>query len=159
FSCGHVYDWETMEMCAEWHGKIDPDLFADELARLGLLYNTALLGCEDNFHGATVNRALRRLGYPNLFYRKEIDDRTNQKTEKLGWLTTSVTKPVMVDSFAQACREGAIVPSKETVEEMCTFIRDERGKMGGQPGMHDDRVIASCIASEIRKYSGLSAIY
>ena len=146
-------------MCAEWHGHCDPDLFGDELAMLGNLYNQALIGCEDNNHGAVVNRALRRMGYPRLFYRREIDDRTNHKTEKLGWLTTSVTKPVMVNSFAQACRDGAVVPSKETVEEMCTFVMDDAGKMGAQSGLFDDRVIASCIASEIRKYSGLESIY
>lgn len=159
FSCGHVYDWETMEMCAEWWGHIDFDLFADELAMLGNVYNQALIGCEDNNHGGTVNRALRRMGYPHLFYRREIDDRTNQKTEKLGWLTTSVTKPVMVDSFAQACRDGAVIPSKETIEEMCTFVVDDAGKMGAQQGTFDDRVIASCIASEIRKHSGMERIY
>jgi hypothetical protein len=158
FSCAHVYDWETMELCAEFHGHIDPDLYADELARLGNLYNRALIGVEDNGHGASVNRALRRLAYPNLFYRKEIDDRTNQRSEKLGWLTTSVTKPVMVDSFAQACRDGAIVPSKETVEEMTTFVVNDAGKMGAQSGTFDDRVIASSIASEIRKYSGIERL-
>ena len=51
FSCGHVYDWDDMSLCAEWHGHIDPDLFADELAKLGMLYNKALVGCEDNNHG------------------------------------------------------------------------------------------------------------
>jgi hypothetical protein len=147
-----------MELHAEWHGHIDPDLYANELAMLGNLYNKALIGVEDNNHGATTNRALRRVAYPSLFYRKEIDDRTNQKTEKLGWLTTSVTKSVMLDSLTQACRDGAIVPSKETVEEMCTFVVNDAGKMGAQSGMNDDRVIASSIASEIRKYSGIERL-
>ena len=37
FSCGHVYDRNDFSLCAEWHGHIDPDLFADEFAKLGKL--------------------------------------------------------------------------------------------------------------------------
>ena len=93
FSSAHVLDREDLSLCAEFHGHLDPDLFGDELAMLGNLYNRALIGVEDNNHGGTVNRALRRLGYPNLYYRQELDDRGSRKTQRLGWLTNIVTRP------------------------------------------------------------------
>jgi len=157
FSCGHVYDWETMELCAEWHGHIDPDLFADELAKLGYLYGRALIGVEDNNHGGTTNRALlRRLNYPNLFYRQALDDRGARKTQKLGWRTEVATRPIMIDDLAALVRDGFICPSKQIIEEMMSFVVKPDGKAEAEESCFDDRVIASAIALQIRNTSGLS---
>jgi len=157
FSCGHVYDWEKMDLCAEWHGHIDPDLFADELAKLGYLYGRALIGCEDNNHGGTTNGALlRRLGYQNLFYRQALDDRGARKIQRLGWRTDVASRPVMIDDLAALIREGFNCPSKQTIEEMMSFVVKPDGKAEAEESCFDDRVIASAIALQIRNTSGLS---
>ncbi len=159
FSCGHVYDWENLDMVAEWHGHIEPDLFGIELGKLGKIYNNALIGVEANKDN-TVNVRLRNDGYPHLFYRRDMESRTNRRgASKLGWLTTSVTKPVMIDTLASAINDGADIPSKETVSEMMTFVYHNDGSLGAQSGTFDDRVIASAIAIEIRKRHSLDSIY
>jgi hypothetical protein len=160
FSCGHVYDWDDMSLCAEWHGHIDPDLFADELAKLGKLYNKAMIGCEDNNHGGTTNRALlRRLNYPHLYYRQELDDRVRRKIQKLGWRTDVASRPVMIDDLAALIREGFSCPSKQTIEEMMSFVVKPDGKPEAEESCFDDRVIASAIAVEIHKTWGISRYY
>ena len=46
-----------------WHGHIDPDLFGDELYKLGVFYNYAYLGVENNNHGLTT---LKRYKIENI---------------------------------------------------------------------------------------------
>lgn len=159
FSCGHVYDWESCELCAEWHGHIDPDLFGGELAKLGKIYNNALIGVEANKDGRSVNTWLKNNGYLHLFYRQNLDRRTNRKTMELGWLTTSQSKPLLIDTLAAHIREGINIPSRETISEMMTFVFHNNGSLGAQSGCFDDRVVASAIAMEIRKRHGLGSIY
>jgi hypothetical protein len=159
FSCGHVLDREDLSLCAEWHGHIDPDAFGDELAKLGKMYNMALIGVEDNNHGGTTNRALRRLGYGNLFYRQELDDRVSKKTQKLGWHTNTASRPIMIDDLAGLVRDGYTCPSKETIEEMLSFVVKPDGKAEAEEDCFDDRVIASAIAVQIHKSSGLDRYF
>jgi hypothetical protein len=118
-----------------------------------------LIGVEDNNHGHSTNLKLRELGYPHLYYRQDVDNRTRRRTAKLGWKTDSVTKPVMIDSLEQACRDGAKINCKETVDEMCTYVRDEKGEYGAQEGCFDDRVISAAIAQELRKRQGLARMF
>jgi hypothetical protein len=159
FSSAHVLDREDLSVCAEWHGHIDPDLFADELAVLGNLYNRALIGVEDNNHGGTTNRALRRLGYSNLHYRQELDDRGSRKVQKLGWRTDVASRPIMIDDLAALIREGFNCPSKETIEEMMSFIIKDDGKAEAAESCFDDRVISVSIAVQLHKVTGLESIY
>jgi len=159
YSCAHVYDWQTLELVAEWHGHIEPDLFACELGKLGKIYNNALVGVEGNKDNA-VNIIMRNDGYPHLFYMRNQEKRAGRReTGKLGWWTTAVTKPVMIDTLAQAITDGAMIPSRETVSEMMTFVYHDDGKLGAQTGCFDDRVIASAIAIEIRKRHSLDSHY
>lgn len=158
FSCAHVYDWDDACLCAEWHGHIEPDLFGEECSKLGKIYFDALIGVEANKDGGTVNSRLKNDGYPNLFYRQEMDRRTNRKTARLGWLTTTQTKPAMINSLSDAMKDGAEIPSKETISEMMTFVYHDDGKVGAQDGCFDDRCISSAIAMELRKRHGLGAI-
>jgi hypothetical protein len=159
FSCAHVYDRADMSLCAEWHAHIDPDLFGSELAMLGKVYNFATIGVEDNNHGGTTNRALRRLKYPHLFYRQEIDDRGAGKTQKLGWRTDTASRPIMIDDLAALVRDGFSCPSKETVEEMMSFVVKADGKAEADQSCFDDRIIASAIAIQVHKISGISRFF
>jgi len=78
FSCAHVYDWDNLDMVAEWHGHMEPDSFGLELGKLGKIYNNALIGVEIN-KDPTPARKLRTEGYPHLFYRREMEGRTSRK--------------------------------------------------------------------------------
>ena len=60
YSSAHVLAvGDETRVVAEWHGHIEPDLFAYELFKLGTWYNTALVLPEVNNHGLTTVTELR----------------------------------------------------------------------------------------------------
>ena len=159
YSCGHVWERDPLRMVAEWHGHIEPEAFGSELAKLGRAYNRALIGVEANNHGLTTLTALRRLGYDQLYYRKTIDERSRSKTQRMGWLTTTSTKPLMIDGLAAYLAEGGQFPSYETIGELMTYGVMADGTTNAQAGCFDDRVIASAIAIQVNKVAGLDSFY
>lgn len=150
FSSAHVISAATDHVAAVWHGHIDPDLFGDALCALGYFFNTALVAVEVNNHGLTTLKAMQRAGYPRLFFRRDVDKRYEQQGPQLGWYTSMVTKPLMIDELAMALRAELIVQDEETIAELRTYVRDEKGQMSGSP--YDDRVISLAIANQMRRW-------
>lgn len=155
YSCADVREVETGYQVAQWHGHIAPDLFAKVIEQLGYHYNKALCGVEANNHGLLVNTLLRDSGYPNLYISKTLDDRGSheKETRRIGWLTTSKSKPYIIDQLAAELREGTHgIACKETVQELQTFVVHEDGSYGAQDKCHDDRVMSYAIAGEMLKH-------
>ena len=153
YSSAHVISANTNAIVAKWHGRMDPDLFGEELARLGKYYNTAMVGVEVNNHGLTTNKALQRVGYPRIYQRKRLDGpRKNRKTvDSIGWLTTRVSKPLMIDELARDLRNELVLLDAKTIGELLTYVRDDKGAMSGSP--FDDQVVSLAIANQMRQYA------
>lgn len=133
---------------ATWHGHIDPDLFGDELMRLGYFYNTALLGPEANNMGAATIAALKRSAYPWVYRRRSLGRRWDTDQEQLGWMTTGANKGYLISDLVAILREGQLdMPCPKTISELRSFVRDPDGKMHGSP--HDDRVMSLAIAVQM----------
>jgi len=148
FSCADVTEVSTGYQVAQWHGHIAPDLFANVLMCLGYWYNKAEIGAENNNHGLLVNVMMRDKGYPNIYVQTTIDDRgSNEKeTRRLGFTTTTRTKPFIMDNLATALREGDHgIACEETVKEMMTYVIDEKGAYNAIVGAFDDRVMSYAI--------------
>lgn len=153
YSSAHVINARNYEVVATWHGHVDPDLFgSDILAGIGNWYNQALVGVESNNHGLTVLKALQQARYFPIYYERTMRTKRATPTETLGFRTTQVTKPVIIDGLAKALREipGMVLHCANTVAELRTFTRDEKGKMSGSP--LDDRTMSLAIANEMLKY-------
>jgi len=102
--------------------------------------------------GSAAIYVLKTLNYSNLYkmpssFTKERDE----TTDNLGWMTSSVTRPKMLDDLALAIRQRAIgIPAKIIVDELFRFIRHERtGKPQAEAGCNDDLVIALAIAWQL----------
>jgi hypothetical protein len=142
------------ELVAKYHGRIDPDLFAEELVKLGKFYGNALIGVENNNHGLTVVTGLRHMNYPNMYRQQILDQVSRKQGIRYGWRTDKASKPLMIDELNRAIREHDIqVYDEPTLAELRTYVRDEKGAMHGSP--HDDRVISLAIANQMRKVSFL----
>ena len=152
FSSAHVINARDGHVVAAWHGRIDPDLFgSDVLVPLGRMYNQALIGVESNNHGLTTVKAVHRSKYHPIFMQRSPRYKRSIPTDILGWRTSSITKPLMVDEMNMALREGGVVLwDAETIAELRTFVRDDSGKMSGSP--FDDRTISLCIAGQMIKH-------
>ena len=152
YSSAHVINARNHEVVAHWHGHIDPDLFgSDVLARLGRFYRNALVGVESNNHGLTTLKALQRTRYHPIYYERSAKYKRSVPTDVLGFRTTQVTKPLMIDELNKALRDGSmILHDEDTIGELRSFVRDDRGRMNGSP--FDDRTISLAIANQMLKY-------
>jgi hypothetical protein len=156
YSSADVLELPLGIQVAQWHGHIAPDLYGYLLDSLGRWYNTALLGVEANNHGLTTLVTLRDLNYPNLYVQHQLDDRgsADKETKRIGWLTTSKSKPYIIDQLSAELREGTCgICCKETIQEMQTYVVHENGSFGAQLNCFDDRVMSRAIAGEMLRAS------
>ena len=148
----HVINARNHAVVAHWHGLIDPDLLgADVLYHLGKFYNNALIGVESNNHGLTTLKFLQQKKYPAIYMQRSPQYKKSVPTDVLGFRTTQVTKPLMIDELNEALRSGSMkLYDEETIAELRTFTRDEKGKMSGSP--FDDRTISLAISNQMLKH-------
>lgn len=145
FSAAYVLDIETMEEVAAVRGRYKPADFAEILNTLGRRYNNALLGVERNNHGHTVLLRLQQLAYPNLYTHTD---------GKPGFLTSSATKPVMIDELEEALRLNLLlIASLDLYDELLAYQYDQKGSTNAPTGFHDDTVMAMAISYQMRKAS------
>lgn len=135
---------------AQWHGHTDPDLFGRICVDLGKWYNTALAVPEANSIGLATITTMRNEGYGRIWRRQQVNSASNGFTQQLGFHTSRVTKPKLVADLAEALREGMVIRSKRTVDELRTYIRDEKGHTSGSP--HDDTVMSLGLANHGRPF-------
>lgn len=150
FSCGIVGNSSTFNIDAMWHGHIDPDLFGVELVKLAQYYNDAYLGVENNNHGLTTLSTIKKLEYWNVYFSKNFDKIADLQTQKIGWSTTSRTKPFMIDKLAEFVREHHLgIYSDKIIGEMFTYIIEDNGSTNAQNGCYDDTIMATGIMLQL----------
>lgn len=143
---GHVLDNRTGQQVAVLRHQFDEDIYARQMFCLGMHYNGALLTIEANF-SSYPNKELQRLGYPKLFVREKEDNFTGRIDKAFGFRTTSVTRPVIIAGLVQVVRDSIdTVSDRATLEEMLTFVRNEKGRPEAQLGAHDDMIMGLAIA-------------
>lgn len=143
----HVIDNITGKQVAVYRRqKIDDDLYADQIYCLGQYYNGAIIGIEVNFEYEPTRR-LQRAQYPRLYMRERIDSLKNPIELKYGFKTTAFTRPTIIADFKRKWREsdGDIVCDIQTLYEMLTFVRNDKGKAEAIIGKHDDLIMALMI--------------
>ncbi len=150
-SSAHVIDVKTARVVAHWHGRYDPDLFGEELFGLGIFFYGALLAVEANNHGISVLSTLRRLNYPKLFRSRTVGQTSTQISTRYGFLTNKQTKPLIIDELARCLREDFDLRCGDTLTELRSYVRDDKGKMSGSP--FDDRVMSLAIANHMREFA------
>lgn len=146
YSVAIVLD-SKLNVCAKWRGHIDPDLFGKELVKLGRLYNEAYLAPEGNNHGLTTIKSILNEEYWNIFNTKIYDKINDEITKKIGWYTTRKTKPLAIDKLAEYIREKFLgIWDFDIIEELYSYVIDDKGATNAQEGKHDDCVMALAIA-------------
>lgn len=160
YSAAVVWDRDTGKQVAQWHGHIAPDAFGVELNSLGQYYNMAWIAPEINNHGISTVKSLEDKGYPRIYHRRtsnEVDERNAKEGKKIGWKTTSSTRPMMLDHLNQSIRQGECVPrSAKLVNECFTFVRNNKGRPEAQVGCHDDLVVAGAIGLMVHQHCPMS---
>ena len=150
FFVAQVLDNITGEQVAVLRHQYDEDTYAEQVYCLGKHYNDALVGIETNFSTFPVKK-LEMLGYHNQYVREQPDTFTGAIRKAFGFRTNAVTRPLIIGELVEAMRDGVeLVNDRTTLEEMLTFVRNEKQRAEAEPGAHDDCVLALAIAWHIR---------
>ena len=151
FFTAHVLDARTGEQVAVMKHKFDSDQYAKQMFCLGKYYKDALIGIEANFDSYPL-KELQRLGYSNQYVRVAQDTYTGKMEKRFGFKTTSLTRPTIISKLVEVVREHCnLINDRETLEELLTIIRIEKGRIEAPQGGHDDMMMGLAIAHEIRE--------
>lgn len=150
FFTGHVLDARTGNQVAKLKHQFDADQYTRQMYCLGKYYKDALIGIEANFDSYPI-KELQRLGYPRQYVREAQDTYTGKTEKRFGFKTTSLTRPTIISRLVEIVREHCdTINDKETIEELLTIVRNEKGRIEAPEGGHDDDMMGLSIAHEIR---------
>ena len=150
FFTGHVLDAKTGQQVAVLKHQFDADQYTRQMYCLGRYYKDALIGVEANFDSYPI-KELQRLGYPKQYTREAQDTYTGKTEKRFGFKTTSLTRPTIISKLIEIVREHCdTINDKDTLEELLTIVRNEKGRIEAPQGGHDDMMMGLAIAHEIR---------
>jgi hypothetical protein len=155
------------EMVAQLHGWINPRNYAEEVMKLALYYNEAIVVVERKGPGDETIRSLKEWGYWNLFRDVSDVNQVDFSPDACFGIDTNVrSKAIMVAMLQQVIKDRATarrsitIPCEDTLEELGTYGQ-EITKSGlsvrfrGEAGMSDDRVMSLVLAVYAAKAFGL----
>ena len=150
YSAFHVFKIETMEIIAEYQGKVTPDVFANLLENAANEYGEAMIAVENNSVGWTVLDKLVESNYPNLYYsykssHEYVDPLTAESSNSAvaGFTMSSKTRPLIIAKMEEFIRNKLIkIYSKRIYNEMKTFVW-QNGRPQAMKKYNDD-LITSC---------------
>lgn len=143
---GQVINNLTGKQVAVYKNQFDEDLYAEQIYCLARHYNNALASIETNFSTHPV-KILTRLGYTNQYVREREDTYTGSITKAYGFKTDKLTRPSAIAELVTIARESIdLINDMNTLNEMLTFVRNEKGRPEAKEGAHDDLIMALAIA-------------
>ena len=111
----------------------------------------ALIGIEANFDTYPIMELLR-LGYINQYIRVKVDEYTQKTEKRFGFKTTSITRPIIISRLIKIVDEDIeSINDKDTLDELLTIVRNEKGRIEAPEGGHDDQMMGLAIAHQIRE--------
>ena len=150
FFVADVIDAKTGIQVAKLRHQFDADQYTRQVYCLGRYYRDALIGIEANFDSYPI-RELQRLGYPRQYTREAQDTYTGKTEKRFGFKTTSLTRPTIISKLIEIVREHCdTINDKDTLEELLTIVRNEKGRIEAPAGAHDDQMMSLAITHEIR---------
>lgn len=151
FFTGHVINAGTGHQAAVLRHQFDSDQYSKQMYCLGKYYKDALIGIEANFDSYPIME-LQRLGYMRQYVREAVDTYTGKTEKRFGFKTTSLTRPTIISRLVEVVREHCdTISDKETLEELLTIVRNEKGRIEAPEGGHDDMMMGLAIAHHIRE--------
>ena len=132
------------------NNRIDSSLWGELLFYLGRYYNNALLAVESNSMGIATLQKLDHMNYVNLYRQTKIANVKNEEGERLGFRTTSATKPAIISNLKNLIdNEDLNIPDPQIILELKNYIATDTGKTEAAPNYNDDYVIALAICAEV----------
>lgn len=149
YTCMYVFDRLKQRYVARWHGKIAEDLAAEEVVKLGLFYNEALMIVEENM--ATVANLVKpggHVAYPGPLFFREV--RANGEPN-WHFNTNPSSRKILLDNYKAWLRERYdTLQDTEETDEHLSFVRRVTNsgnvKFAADNGKKDDIVMSRALA-------------
>lgn len=142
------YDHPVYVHVARWYNKVSPIDLADIVISIARYYNEALVSVETNSIGMSTMVLIKEKGYWKQFRWRYLDSFSSRLTDKLGWSTTSGSKPLLMQHFLHLLNTGQLrIRDSNTVEEISRLVDDGRGAAEAGLGAGDDLAISLAIAT------------
>ena len=149
FAVSIVRERETGDQAATLRARLEPAEHGRYAALLGRYYNNACQIPEANNTGIAMIDGLLAAGYPaGLIYHRvmQADQDPPERAHRLGWKTTTVTRPQLISWYDAAIREMSIyIRDPIVAQEARTFVIKPNGRPEHQKGCHDDCVFADAL--------------
>jgi hypothetical protein len=157
YSAFHIINLNTMEIVAEYQGKMAPDHFAPFLASNGSQYGDCMIVVENNNIGYTVLEKIKELEYKNVYHSvKSTHEYVEQYLAESrsncvpGFTTSGKTRPMILAKLEEFIRNDIIkIHSSRLLNELKTFVWNNN-KPEAMRGYNDDLVMALAIACWVR---------
>lgn len=152
-----VINRRTLEQVAVWRARTDPGTFGEELFKVGLFFNTALVTSEIEGPGYMTIGKLLGMNYPYVWQKRRPDSTPGKvSTEQYGWSTTAQSKGLAVGWLLKNVVDGDLVlHDRKTYEEMRNYVTLDGGGYGNaNEEDHDDTVMALAIAAACHALDG-----
>ncbi len=150
-SAFEIIDAVTCEQVAEFYSNIVPaQHFAGIIAKVGSLYNTALVVAEDDKWGhAILDKLVHEFQYENIFYTSK------NGSERVGVAPNSRTRPALMEALQSRLIGNSLpIRSRRLVYELKNFVYNPNTKSPeAARGHHDDAIMALAYALYARDNS------
>lgn len=152
-----------LEQVAQFHGWINSSFYGEELMKLALWYNEAIVGIERTGPGDATIQKMKELGYWNIFQDVNDISAARENFDVLyGIDTNQASKPVIVSLLQSVIKNKKtgkrtiILRSERSIEECENFVQapSASGKtfsFAAIGTMHDDRVMSAGIGVYMAK--------
>lgn len=125
-----VSDYKPKMVC-RLHGHLKTFEYAEELAKFGIFFGKCWVAPERTGLGLSVVDQLWKL-YRKIYHKEVMTKGYPERTDKLGWDTTSQSKGHIITNLSKKISEDAFIDLDERLwKETMTFVNDD-GKMEAQ---------------------------
>lgn len=187
YSAFHILDIDTLEVVAEYQGRVTTDKFSEIYIKTAVTYNYAFATFENNAGWSeTLLSMLKGHRYPNIYHEPKPIKKNAASTsildqaQKAGFSTTGKVRTMIIDELTNSMRKDIDVcemggrrreiiwHSERLYNEWLTFHYDPNGKPIAMNGFHDDLILALSVAYHCRWHvnqmnnlwkSGTSSVY
>lgn len=155
YSCAQVItNCLPFEQVAVYRAKDAVNKVSEIVNRLGRWYNTALICCEINYPGNSVQDALLQYyQYPRNYQPEQMLDEDPSISVKYGFRTSETSKWFLINEMQRVIEERNLrLHDKTTLYEMNNYVyRGSSKKAGGAQGFNDDTVMALMLALHVAR--------
>jgi len=139
-----------LNLLATFYDKVNPDVLSDVIKYLYELWYKAEWTLWVEINNTWISTIDNLKNHPiiwrHLYWRRVVDERTQQQTKKLWFNTNIKTRPLIINNLEEAIRKNLITEVDERIKnEMFTFIYNDNWKPEAMIGSHDDWVMGEAI--------------